>query len=59
MIVEEKYCSEKKKASNNEVDFEADTACLYCDRLYSPSRSKDHGFVVQNAGLSVIVYVQA
>ena len=49
MEVGEKYCTEENKESNNEVDFEFNTASFYCDKLYSLSRSKEswNGFAIK------------
>ena len=49
MIVEEKYCSEENKASNNKFDFESDAhVCIVMNFICYIPLMKD-GFIVKNA----------
>ena len=41
MLLEKKGCSDASNTSTNKNDFVSDTACLFCEELYSQSYSKE------------------
>ena len=41
MLLEKKGCSDANNTSTNKNDFVSDTACLFCEELYSQSYSKE------------------
>ena len=41
MLLEKKSCSDASYTSTNKNDFVSDTACLFCEELYSQSYSKE------------------